>query len=805
MSQLRSLVSQIHRRSLWQVLGIYAAASWVIYQVVLALYDGIGLPQWVPGTALVLLLIGLPIVLATAFVQEGGPGGGGAQAGAGAESRTHLDGFETAAAPLARGSWEPPAEDPGAPPQKQSPGTPGPRRRALFTWPRAITGGVLAFAALGLATTGFMGMRALGIGPAATLVSSGVLEARAPIVLADFQTLTGDAALARVVTEAFRADLAQSDVIKLANPNEVAFVLERMGRETGTPLDGDLAREVAARSGMKALIAGEVGQLGGRYVLTARVIGAMDGEVLLTLRETARDSTELIPAIDRLAKSTRKKIGESLRSVRRSPYLMAITTPSLPALKKLVQAYDAANRGDDDRALVLLDEAIERDRDFAEAYRKRGAILNNHGRTSEAIAALQKALAHPGRLTDYERYHTRAILANATGDLTGAASEYHALLELNSEDARALNNLGFVYVERGDWDRAEQAYRRAVEALEPVEPGQNVFAYTYTNLAVARWNLGHDDSAAAALARLEAVPSDNPVLTPARADFAAATGDYERAMRLAAQQLEDESASLWWQQWGHSMQAEVHAVRGQLGRAIQHHDDAIEAADARGSAAWAMRHGARIALLQAVVLGDSAATRATLAEYRARYTLDAIVDPPLQPLAVAYALSGQLDSARVIVERIRALPDREHRRDPALLPSAEAALALAEGDYDRSTRLSTRDDHRLGCSICSLPQLGLARELQGEDAAAIEAYTRFLENRYAWRANWLMTADGDGLFRPLVHERLAGLHERRGDHDRAAEHYRAFLDLWQDADPELQPRVRAARRALARLAAEPAG
>jgi hypothetical protein len=31
----------------------------------------LGLPEWVPGSELVLLIFGLPIVLATAFVQEG--------------------------------------------------------------------------------------------------------------------------------------------------------------------------------------------------------------------------------------------------------------------------------------------------------------------------------------------------------------------------------------------------------------------------------------------------------------------------------------------------------------------------------------------------------------------------------------------------------------------------------------------------------------------------------------------------------------------------------------------------------------
>ncbi len=50
--------------------------------------------------------------------------------------------------------------------------------------------------------------------------------------------------------------------------------------------------------------------------------------------------------------------------------------------------------------------------------------------------------------------------------------------------------------------------------------------------------------------------------------------------------------------------------------------------------------------------------------------------------------------------------------------------------------------------------------------------------------------------------RRAEIYERLGDHENALLHYNRFIELWKDADPELQPRVEAARRRLAQLAAE---
>ncbi len=93
------------------------AVSWAVLQVVDTLVGTLGLPDWFPPLALALLLVGLPIVLATAFVQEGGP-------------RREARDVQVAAPPG---------------------GAVG-----LFTWRNAFGGGVLAFALLGFVGTGWI-------------------------------------------------------------------------------------------------------------------------------------------------------------------------------------------------------------------------------------------------------------------------------------------------------------------------------------------------------------------------------------------------------------------------------------------------------------------------------------------------------------------------------------------------------------------------------------------------------------------------------------------------------------------------
>jgi TolB-like protein/Tfp pilus assembly protein PilF len=71
MSSLKRFIAEIHRRSLWQVLGIYLAGAWLALQAADTLTASLGLPDWVPQLALILLIVFFPVVLATAFVQEG--------------------------------------------------------------------------------------------------------------------------------------------------------------------------------------------------------------------------------------------------------------------------------------------------------------------------------------------------------------------------------------------------------------------------------------------------------------------------------------------------------------------------------------------------------------------------------------------------------------------------------------------------------------------------------------------------------------------------------------------------------------
>jgi len=66
------MVGERHQRSMWQILGIYVAASWICLQVVDVLTQNIGLPPWVFTLTLTMLAVGLPVTAATGYFQSSG-------------------------------------------------------------------------------------------------------------------------------------------------------------------------------------------------------------------------------------------------------------------------------------------------------------------------------------------------------------------------------------------------------------------------------------------------------------------------------------------------------------------------------------------------------------------------------------------------------------------------------------------------------------------------------------------------------------------------------------------------------------
>jgi tetratricopeptide (TPR) repeat protein len=737
-----------------RVAALFTAASAGVLALVYLLVRQLGLPDWVFFGAIVLLLLGLPIMLVTGLLER-------------RRARARASG-KVVTTPAG--------------------GLPG-----FFTWRKAIAGGVLAFATLGVGTVVYTAMRLLGIGPVGTLVAAGRLAERDRMIIADFENRTPDAGLGASVTEAFRIDLGQSPVVRILSASTLRDALGRMQLDPAAPLTATLARDVAVREGVKAIVTGDISPVGRGFVLSARIIDATDGSELVALRETAEDDRGIVAAIDRLSTRVRERIGESLRTIRAGEPLDQVTTGSLEALRLYSEANRLSDLGNPDSAIPLLRKAIALDSGFAMAWRKLAVALGNAEASPEqAAAAATKAYEHRDRLPEIERQLAIAYyfgVVDYQPDKHEAA--YRRILEIDPENYIATNNLALFLSTRGRHVEAESlSVPRVTKERAP--------SNQYYQLLNAQLGQGHFDDARRTVDDLGRLAPTSPTYLRSKAWVLAATGAYDSAQRAwldLGLQARDPS----WQTVSHIGLAMVAQTQGRLTEAErqQRLNNAVN--EQRGLHGAALEGEARIARQYALFRGDTIGALRVIQSALTKDPLSSIpaLDRPYAGLATAYSLAGQPALARRLLAEYETTVPVGRRRGDAEWYRATGWVALAE-DRPQDAVTAFRDADRWGyCPDCANWELGVAFDRANQTDSAVAAYER-AASRAA--TGWKTLENQWGLGPSL--KRLGELYEARGDRTRAIEHYSRFVDLWKDADPVLQPAVRQAREHLAALAGE---
>ena len=749
------------KRSLGRALAIYAVAFAAVAILARAAVVGIGLPEWVFPGALIVMALGLPALLFTGLVH-------------------HQSRMARTMATLT----------PGGTRQQYSTMTQlSVKASPHLTWRRTAVGGAVAMGVFVLTIAGYMGMRMMGIGPAGSLLAAGVLDQRAPVLVAEFQSGGQDTLLGSVVTEAFRTDLGQSRAVTAVQPVFIREALQRMQADPNTRLTAEVARELATREGIKLVVDGEVSPVGAGYLLSARLVSPASGEILAAFRETASSGDDLIPAIDRLSKRTREKIGESIKSVRASPPLEQVTTGSLEALRRYTQALDPLMEYD--RGLQLLEEAIALDTTFAMAYRRLGTMHANRGEMARARPMIERAYAYRERLPALEKYLTEgSYWGTAMGDRPRAIAAYEAALEVSPTNLTALNNVALMYQAEQDNAKAEEYLARAVAA-------DTMFLNGHLNLVFAQVNNGKLPDARRTMdVALRRFPASVELFF-ADMNLRYMEGDTSYKQRVAAAASRMRSAN------ERLILADLNSgIALHAGRISEYHRIQAEIAP------LARSRTARPARVDLGNLMDSAAIAFLLLNDRqkAAARFDAVlrsgafrdVPPSERPylnLADAAARLGRTQQARDLLQQWETHATTAQRNEAGEeLRAVQGAILMSERRYaDAATEV--RAALAGPCPVCNLPLLGIAYDSAGMRDSVVAVYERFLESPDARRV-WQ-----DRLFLQMIRERLAELYEQRGDRTRAAALLGDFIDDWKDADPELQPRVRAARSNLARLRA----
>jgi tetratricopeptide (TPR) repeat protein len=470
------------------------------------------------------------------------------------------------------------------------------------------------------------------------------------------------------------------------------------------------------------------------------------------------------------------------------------------ALRRLLEGSRANDVGDVDRAISLLEEAVAEDSGFAMAWRKLGVVLHNTGRDRERRdSALSQAMRLGDRLTERERYLTEGTFYQLVDDDDQAAiAAYRSVLDKYPDDRIAINNLANIY---GSLGREEEALELRLRSISL----GHAPAVTYQGTINSLYQLGEADSARQVLEQYAEEYPGQPVMMNFRAAFASASGEYDSAQAILENLRDSQRGNPQWEMLAAFQLASVAGVRGKLTEARRHLRVARDNADALGMA-WTQQQPREYweGQIRAWVLlqwnDDPDAAVREMEAALAHLPMDSLApeDRPYFGLVTFYARAGQPERARAYLAEYEAEVDAETRADDEEgWHFQQAELALAEGRYEDALAEYRRFRELLpGCAMCALFELAAAFDRMGETDSAIAYYEQNLEAPVLFRIG----DDQGDLWR--MNRRLGELYEERGDTAQAVEYYNRFVDLWNDADPGLQPIVQDVRERLARLVGE---
>ncbi|HEY8061989.1 MAG TPA: protein kinase [Gemmatimonadales bacterium] len=761
------------RAMLWRALAIYAVSFVVVGIVARAAIIAIGLPDWVFPGALVVMALGLPVILFTAYTQY-------VSHRAATATPTFTPGGTQSTA--ARGTMATLAI-------KASP---------HVSWQRTMRGGMIAVGVFVLLVAGFMTMRAMGVGPAGSLLGAGKLSADDKVLVAAFDARGADSSLGSTIGEAVRTNLSDSRAVHVMQTAAIVAALEQMQRPDTARVDFTTAREIARRTGAKAVVGGTIVPAGNGHIITLRLVAAESGDELASFSESAKDAGDLIPAVDRVTRALRRKIGESLKAVRDAPSLQQVTTASLGALRSYTDGLRANDVvGDYLAAIRDFRDAIRQDSTFAMAWLQLAYSLQTIGgaaRQAEANDAFTTAFGLRGRLPERERYNVEGgYYLSVPHDRAKAIPALRRSLELDSTNYDAANTLAVTLEDTRDFAGADQAYRLALKY-------DSADGTLLSNLAGDFADMGRHAQVDSVLALFAARHVPFPT-GPIRYVEFWKRRQYDSSQRIA--QVGVDSGIPARAAGALGGLGIIAALRGRLHEAERRFAQSYEArAKARGDTVSPYQVAFTQARLDGLIRGDVARGLADLdAALRAAPMASVpVATDQSNQLALGYALLGNAARARDVLDQHEArLDSLARRREAVEVIRIRGIIAMDEGKTDSAIAYFRRGDAEpdglptYDCMICTPLLIGMAFDRGGRPDSARKYLTQYVEMPGSGRR------DIDPYFLGTTLYKLGELYESAGDPKHALEYYGRFVDLWAQADPDLQPRVADAKKHIALL------
>jgi eukaryotic-like serine/threonine-protein kinase len=613
------------------------------------------------------------------------------------------------------------------------------------------------------------------------------------IVLADFDNKTGDAIFDDTLKTGLTVSLRQSPFLNVVSDRQVAKTLQLMTRPATTKLTPEVARELCQRVGSKAYIAGSISSMGSEYVLGLEAVNCQSGDTLAEEQVTAAAKEKVLDALGEAASKLRGELGESLATVQKFDVPLAeATTSSLEALKAYSLGLKANNEKGDAAALPYFQRSVQLDPNFALGYNAAGGRYWAMGESKRANDYLTKAFQLRELTSERERLDIAGRYYRlVTGDLGKAAQIYQEEIESYPQASAAYANLGRVYGDFGQFEKAAEMDRQA-QHLAPNNVGN------YVDLAYDALYLQRFDEARRIIREAWARGLDNEGLHAVLYDLAFLGSDPAGIV----EQQQWYASHPDYEPTGWILAYFTEAYAGHLAKARELNKRAVDSAirtDTKENAAQGLTHYS----VQQAAYGNLVEARQSVAEALKLAKLAPTNQVIESEAALALAMAGDTARADSLALNLEKGFPLDTQTQSVFLPTIRAQLALdKKNPASALNTLQTVSANEIsGDETClfNVYVHGEAYLAAGQGSAAAAEFQKILDHSGIVGTCWTGALAHLGVARAnALQARTSQGADADAARSRALAAYKDFLALWKDADPDI-PILKQAKAEYAKL------
>jgi tetratricopeptide (TPR) repeat protein len=600
----------------------------------------------------------------------------------------------------------------------------------------------------------------------------GTLTERDTLVIADFQNVTDEPVFDGALKVGLAVALEQSPFLKVFPDERARDTLRLMQRPPETRITREVAREIARREQLKALVAGSIARLGDNYVLTIEAINAETGDVMAREQAEARAKEDVLTALGAATSRLRQRLGESLASIEQfDAPLPRATTGSIDALHAYALALPDGRQVPRLEAVPHLKRAIELDPSFALAHAQLSSVYTNTGQAELAPEYSRRAFELRDRVSERERFFISwRYYRDAAQDTDKALELARSWTATYPREAFAFNALGAALIRIGHFDESIAPLRESIRLDAKFSPA-------HSNLAGALFSLGRYAEARVTLQQATELGLDFAGVRRLSYLLAFVQGDEE----LMARELKA-SLGVGGTNAAYGWQAHVFAYGGRIAEAHDRFRQGIRLAHQGDFGEVAGQLALQDAEIHAIA-GDCRQARAETSEG----LTTSRDNETLERASRVFALCGSEREAQELLEQLAMrFPDATLTNRLAI-PITTAILALNRREPEQALEAlepAQSYDHAPSYGSWSRYVRGQAHLQRGDSHAAAASFQAVLDHRGEAPVSML---------HGLAHAGLARVAALEGDVAETRRSYEQLFALWRNADETLQP-LREARR-----------